>query len=93
MSGVFTPHPPTARRVFTSRFWCGGRTHSLGGEGVGGQRRQTLLCTLCMYITLWYLQSLFRFADILGFLSYLFYTEMKPFIFRILGFGALVRFS
>jgi hypothetical protein len=47
MSGVFQnidpppPHPP--------RLWCGGRTHSLGGEGVGGHyfgRRPTLFCSL-----------------------------------------------
>jgi hypothetical protein len=36
MSGVFRnidPQPITARRMC---LWCGGRTHSLGGEGVGG---------------------------------------------------------
>ncbi len=53
MSDVFRnidppPHFLTARRVCTPRLWCGGRTHSLGGEGVGGSiqfgRRQTLLC-------------------------------------------------
>jgi hypothetical protein len=55
MFGVFQliESPPlTARRVCTPRLWCRGRTHSLGGEGVGGQyfgRRQTLLCTL-LYI-------------------------------------------
>jgi hypothetical protein len=27
--------PLTARRVYTPRLWCGGRTHSLGGEGWG----------------------------------------------------------
>jgi hypothetical protein len=39
MAGVFQnidPPPPTARRVCTPRLWCGGRTHSLGGEGDGG---------------------------------------------------------
>ncbi len=36
-SKILTPHPPLiARRVCTPRLWCGGRTHSLGGEGVGG---------------------------------------------------------
>ncbi len=40
MSGVFRnidpPHPLTARRVCTPPcLWCGGRTHSLGGEEVG----------------------------------------------------------
>ncbi len=45
------PHHPTAWRLCTPRLWCGGRTHSLGGEGVGGQyfgRRQTQLWTLHM---------------------------------------------
>jgi hypothetical protein len=40
--GECVPPPPL-------RIWCGRRTHSLGGEGVGVQkfgRRQTLLCTL-----------------------------------------------
>jgi hypothetical protein len=48
-----TPHPLTARQVCTPHLWCGGRSHSLGGEGVGGQyfgRRQTLLCTLHKYL-------------------------------------------
>jgi hypothetical protein len=36
-SDLLTPHPLTARRVCISRLWCGGRTHSLEGEGVGGQ--------------------------------------------------------
>jgi hypothetical protein len=35
-SELLTPHPLTARRVCTPRIWCGGRIHSLGGEGVGG---------------------------------------------------------
>ncbi len=51
-SKILTPHLLTARRLCTPRFWCGGRTHSLGGKGVGGQyfgRRQTLLCTLHTY--------------------------------------------
>jgi hypothetical protein len=40
MSGVFqnidppTPHRPAG---VPPRLWCGGRTHSLGGEGVGAQ--------------------------------------------------------
>ncbi len=48
-SKILTPHPLTAWRVCIPRLWCGGRTHSHGREGVGGQyfgRRQTLLCTL-----------------------------------------------
>jgi hypothetical protein len=42
MSGVF-------QNIDPHHLWCGGRTHSLGGKGVGGLyfgRRQTLLCTL-----------------------------------------------
>jgi hypothetical protein len=35
-SEILTLHPLTARRECTARHWCGGRTHSLGGEGVGG---------------------------------------------------------
>ncbi len=35
-SKILTPPPPTARRVCTPRLWCGGRTHSLGGERGGG---------------------------------------------------------
>ncbi len=60
MSGVFQnidPHPLTARRVCTLPALCGGMTHSLGGEVVGGHyfgRRQTQLCTLhvCKYSVL-----------------------------------------
>jgi hypothetical protein len=46
MSGVFQNiDPPTPNRPASV---CGGRTHSLGGEGGGVNfgRRQTLLCTL-----------------------------------------------
>ncbi len=60
MSGVFQniyPHPShRPSNVYPpppARLCCGGRTHSLGGEGVGGQqfgRRQTLLCTLYMQV-------------------------------------------
>jgi hypothetical protein len=59
MSGVFRnidpppPHRPVS--VNPTAFGTGGRTHSLGGEGVGGQlfgRRQTLLCSLYVS-TLW----------------------------------------
>ncbi len=32
-SKILNPIPFTARRVCTPRLWCGGRTHSLGGEG------------------------------------------------------------
>jgi hypothetical protein len=60
MPGVFQnidPLPPSPPGEFVPpRRWCGGRTHSLGGEGMGGQyfgRRQTLLCTLTHVSTLW----------------------------------------
>jgi hypothetical protein len=49
------PSPPGECVVCTPRLWCGGRTHSLGGErgGGGGQyfgRREIKLCTLHMYV-------------------------------------------
>jgi hypothetical protein len=56
MSGVFRvidPHPLTARRVCTPPALVRGEDTLLGGEGVGGQyfgRRQTVLCTLYMYV-------------------------------------------
>jgi hypothetical protein len=34
-SEILTTRPLTDRRVYPPRLWCGGRTHSLGGEGVG----------------------------------------------------------
>jgi hypothetical protein len=48
------PIPLTARRVRTPRLWCGGRTHSLGGEGGwGGQyfgrRRHSSVLYMCKY--------------------------------------------
>ncbi len=55
-SKILTPHPLSARQVCTPRFWFGGKTHSLSGEGLGGQyfwRRQTLLCTLLYISTFW----------------------------------------
>ncbi len=48
-----TPLPPG--ECVPPSLWCRGRTHSLGGEGVGGQhfrRRQTLLCYICKYFVL-----------------------------------------
>jgi hypothetical protein len=52
-SNILTPRPltPPSECVPPLRLWCGGRTHSLGGEGVEGHylgRRQTQLCTLHM---------------------------------------------
>ncbi len=42
MSGVFQnidppPPPSLPGECVTPRLWCGGRTHSLGGEGGGGE--------------------------------------------------------
>ncbi len=56
MSRVFQnigpPIPLTALRVCTSRLWCGGRTHSLGGEVGRGlifwKTRDTVLY-ICKY--------------------------------------------
>jgi hypothetical protein len=58
MSGVFQnidPPPLTARRVCTPpRLLCGGRTHSLGGEGGGGvnileDARHSYVLYVCKY--------------------------------------------
>jgi hypothetical protein len=54
MSGVHPPPPPP-------RLWCGGRTHSLGGEGVGVQyfgRCQTQICTL-LYICKYFVDFIY----------------------------------
>jgi hypothetical protein len=58
MSGVFrnidppTPHRPAS--VSSPRLWCGGRTHSLGGEGVGGSivRKTTDTALYSIYVVL-----------------------------------------
>jgi hypothetical protein len=50
-SKILTPQTLTARRVGTPRLWSGGRTHSLGGEGVGGN--STYLSTLCFLQREW----------------------------------------
>jgi hypothetical protein len=61
-SEILTTHPLTARRVCTPRLWCGGRTHSLGREGVGGSivrltpdtaLYSTYVSTLCFVATAW----------------------------------------
>jgi hypothetical protein len=36
-SEILTPTPSPPGECVPARLWCGGRTHSLGGEGVGGQ--------------------------------------------------------
>jgi hypothetical protein len=61
-SKILTPHRLTARRVCTP-LWCGGRTHSLGGEGGGGGSifwktpdtalYSTYVSTLCLYPSLY----------------------------------------
>ena len=49
-SKILTPHPPHRPAIVYPPppcLWCGGKTHSLGGKGVGGHdfgRRQALLC-------------------------------------------------
>jgi hypothetical protein len=51
MSGIFQnidPHPLTAKRVCTSRLWCGGRTHSLGVNILEDARHCSVLYT-CKY--------------------------------------------
>ncbi len=47
---ILTPTPSPPSECVPLRLWCGGRIHSLGGEGEGSivGRRQTLLCTLFM---------------------------------------------
>jgi hypothetical protein len=35
-SKILTPHPPHRPASVHPRLWCGGRTHSLDGEGGGG---------------------------------------------------------
>jgi hypothetical protein len=74
MSDVFQnidPPPPhrRARRVCTPRLWCGGRTHSLGGEGGGGSifwktpdtaLYSTYVSTLCQYLTFFFFIFLYR---------------------------------
>jgi hypothetical protein len=56
MSGVFQkywpPTPLTARRVCTPRLRCGGRTHSLVGEGGGGVNKDTAMYSTYVS-TLW----------------------------------------
>jgi hypothetical protein len=60
MSGVFRIiDPPPSHRpasVYPPRFWCGGRTHSLGEEGVGGSivRKTPNTALYTVYVsTLW----------------------------------------
>ncbi len=55
MSGVFQnidPPPPhrLARCTLTARLWCGGRTQSLGREGVGGQYLEDARHCYVLYI-------------------------------------------
>jgi hypothetical protein len=49
MSGVFRNIDPP--HTLTARLWCGRRTHSPGGEGVGGQdARHCSVLALYMYV-------------------------------------------
>jgi hypothetical protein len=54
MAGVFKnidpPTPLSARRVCPPRLWCGGRTHSLGGEGVGVNILEDVRHTSVLYV-------------------------------------------
>jgi hypothetical protein len=60
---ILTPHPLTARRVCTPRLLCGGRTHSLGGEGVGvnilEKARHCSVLYVCKYFVLTPVQVLY----------------------------------
>jgi hypothetical protein len=54
MSGVFQnidPPPPSPPECVTPWLWCGGRTYSLGGVGVGGSivRKDARHCSV-LYI-------------------------------------------
>jgi hypothetical protein len=60
MSGVFRnidPPPPHRTASVYLRLWCGGRTHSLGGEGVGGpsseDARHCSVLYLCKYFVVY----------------------------------------
>jgi len=58
-SKILTPPPPhcPASVYPPPRLWCGGRTHSLGGKGVGGQKTpdtdlySIYVSTMCLYMT------------------------------------------
>ncbi len=66
-SEILTPHPLTARRVCTpSRFWCGGRTHSLGGEGVGGQYSEDARHCSVLYICKYFVELAMRAVSLGG---------------------------
>ncbi len=51
-SKILTPTPHRPASVYP-QLWCGGRTHSLGGEGVGGQyfvsARHSSVLYICKY--------------------------------------------
>jgi hypothetical protein len=56
-SKILNPSPTlTARRVCTPRLCCGGRTHSLGGEGGGGSVLY-IFYVLVLYSTLIHMPS------------------------------------
>ncbi len=57
-SKILTPHPPPPPpgECVPSRLWCGGRTHSLGGEGWGfnisEDARHSYVLYICKYLVL-----------------------------------------
>jgi hypothetical protein len=63
-SKILTPAPLTARRVCSvpstpppPRLWCGGRTHSLGGEGVGGQYLEDARHSSVLYVCKYFVET------------------------------------
>jgi hypothetical protein len=56
-SEILTPHPLTARRVCNPRLWCGGRAHSLGGEGVGVNSSEDARHCSALYICKYFVDA------------------------------------
>ncbi len=76
MSGVFrnieppTPSPPVECVYPPPRHWCGQKTHSLGGEGVGWgvssseDARHCSVLYICKYFVLWPLFCMWYFIGL-----------------------------
>jgi hypothetical protein len=66
MSGVFrnidppTPSPPG--ECVPPRLWCGGRTHSLGGEGVGVNSSEDVRHCSVLYICKYFVVRTLRIS-------------------------------